>query len=130
MERGHFETSCDESDGSLGEASASTARTLPPIRIAVLVSQARPGMSRPEPRQLLIDLRADVHVPCDNPHCRGGGFDPLPLVRELIDGRADELRVASCEGRATHASNGRGARCDTMFCVRLSADTDYWSRSP
>lgn len=91
--------------------------------VSVVVSQARPGMSAPRTDVYLIEPDSPMHVPCANPACRNGGLDPIPLARELIGTCRGELRVESCAGRASGESGERGgARCDTMFCVRLCDD--------
>lgn len=93
--------------------------------VSIVVSQARPGMSAAKTDVYLIEPDSPMHVPCANPACRNGGLDPIPLARELIGTCRGELRVESCAGRASGESGERGgARCDTMFCVRLCDDVD------
>ncbi len=92
------------------------------VTIVVEVCQARPGTSPPRSALHVLASARGIQIPCDNPACRGGGFDPVPLALELVDGEPGEVRVVSCEGRAFGpGSSGRGARCDTMFSVRLAA---------
>lgn len=91
------------------------------MTIVVEVCQARPGTSPPRSALHVLAPARRMQIPCDNPACRGGGFDPVPLALELVDGEPGEVRVVSCEGRAFGpGSSGRGARCDTMFSVRLA----------
>lgn len=85
------------------------------------VWQARTGDAPCEPRIVSLEPGRSSHVACENPACRGGGLDPLPVVRDLVESGAEELRVFACEGRVAINGDRRGARCDTMFCVSLAA---------
>lgn len=71
-----------------------------------------------------LDPDFETRIACANPCCQGGGLDPLPVVRELIDERRGVLRVESCGGRQWRPDGTPGARCDTMFCIRLDDDPD------
>ncbi len=89
--------------------------------LSMRVWQARIGDAPCESRLVEVEPARLSHVPCDNPDCRGGGLDLRPLLRELIDAGGAELRVIACEGRFKGKGPGRGARCDTMFCVSLAS---------
>ena len=94
--------------------------------ISIMVSQARPGMSTPETTVYLLAPDSPARIACANPACHNGGLDPIPLVRELTQGNHGELRVESCAGRAGRQSAARkGARCDTMFCIRLTDNSGH-----